>query len=67
MRKANLDLPSLLALAVLPGAFIGLGVCTRKLLRSWAWVYLVGAAATALLVFGPAPWLTHDIAAEASP
>jgi len=117
VRKVRLDLPSTLVLAVLAGAFIGLGAClstlsvaglegpyglrrlvagltfslglvlvvlagaelftgnnlavmawasrlvrTRELLRSWAWVYLgnfVGAAATALLVFLTAPWVTH--------
>jgi formate/nitrite transporter len=116
--KASLDLPSMFALAVLAGAFIGLGACfstlavsgfegsygiqrvvagltfslglvlvvlagaelftgnnlvvmawasrlvtTRALLRSWAWVYvgnLVGAVATALLVFFSAPWVTHQ-------
>lgn len=122
VRKARLDLPSMLALSVLAGAFIGLGAClstlsvagldgpyglrrlvagltfslglilvilggaelftgnnlavmawasglvrTRELLRSWAWVYLgnfVGAAATALLVFLTAPWITHQFQAD---
>jgi formate/nitrite transporter len=115
--KANLDLASMLALAILAGAFIALGgylstlsvagfegsygirrllagvtfslglilvvlagaelftgnnlaimawasklVSTRALLRSWGWVYLgnfIGAAATAVLVFLSAPWMTH--------
>lgn len=38
-------------------------VSTRTLLRSWAWVYvgnLLGAVATALLVFLSAPWITHS-------
>ncbi|MBW2270490.1 MAG: formate/nitrite transporter family protein [Deltaproteobacteria bacterium] len=122
VRKVNLDLPSMLALSVLAGAFIGLGAClstlsvagfdgpyglrrlvagatfslglilvvlagaelftgnnlavmawasglvrTRALLRSWAWVYVgnfVGAAATALLVFLSAPWVTHQFQAD---
>ena len=120
--KVALDLPSMLALSVLAGAFIGLGAClstlsvtgfegpyglrrltaglsfslglilvilagaelftgnnlavmawasglvrTRALLRSWAWVYVgnfVGAAATAVLVFLSAPWVTHQQQAE---
>jgi len=116
--KANLDRPSMFALAVLAGAFIGLGACFStlsvsgvdlgygpnrlvagltfslglvlvvvagaelftsnnlvvmawaegrvslgQLLSSWAWVYvgnLVGAVATAWLVFFATPWVAHD-------
>jgi formate/nitrite transporter len=37
-------------------------VSTRRLLRSWVWVYLgnlIGALGTAGIVFLTAPWLTH--------
>ena len=118
VKKTNLDLASMLALAILAGAFIALGGClstlsvagveasygirrllagvtfslglilvvlagaelftgnnlvimawasrlvsTRALLRSWGWVYVgnfIGAAATAVLVFLSAPWITHQ-------
>ena len=38
-------------------------VTTRALLRSWLVVYVgnfIGAAATALLVYMSAPWITHQ-------